>query len=69
MPTKNHPVIPPTEKQRKKSKGTLKEGNLWDHGRLNRPERRAKAKVIWKGNVKKLRTGITSVINKIKNKL
>ena len=38
MKKNNHPVVPPTKEQADKSKGTLKEGRMINHGRWNRPE-------------------------------
>jgi len=37
MKKNNHPVVPPTKEQAEKSKGTLKEGRIINHGRWNRP--------------------------------
>ena len=35
---KNHPVTPPTVEQSEASAGNIKEGNLFNHGRFDRPE-------------------------------
>ena len=42
---KTHPVIPPTEEQSKKSKGTIEQGSLIRHGTWDRPE-------LWKQSKK-----------------
>ena len=38
MKNHDHPVVPPTKEQADKSKGTLKEGRMINHGRWSRPE-------------------------------
>jgi len=63
---KNHPVTPPTEKQRKKSKGELSEGKLW--GSWDRPALIESFKETW-GEKGPVARGIKKAKNYITNKL
>lgn len=69
MAKKNHPVIPPTKVQAKKSKGTIKAGKMIHHGRFNRPEVLKEGKETWKNKFNAVRRSLGVHKRKIINYL